>query len=296
MNKLLSIFLPLALVGLLVASGMFFVVSEWESAIRFQFGQIKDTYQTPGLKLKLPLIQNVIKFDQRIQTLETNKELFLTFEKKNLLVDTFVKWRISDPKTYYTAVKGSINTANLLLVQNIKDGLRSEFGKKTLQEVVAGFNPKTNLTTRQEIQNTIIQSAKAYGKNIGIEVIDVRIKGVELPNEVTENVFTRMKTERERVAREFRARGEANYIETVAQADKKRTVMLAEAYSKAEIIRGEGDARAAAIFADAYGRDKDFYDFYRSLQAYRNTLNSKSDIMILKSSSPFFKFLQDDGN
>ncbi|GBU10008.1 protein HflC [Gammaproteobacteria bacterium] len=292
MNKLLSIFAPIILVITFILSGSVFIVYEWETAIRFQFGQIQNTYQKPGLYFKIPLIQNITKFDQRIQTLETQRELFLTFEKKNLLVDTFVKWKINDPRLYYAAVQGSIATTNARLEQNIKDGLRSEFGQKTLQEVVAGFNPTSKQTIRQEIQNTIVASAKIYGKDLGIDIIDVKIKGVELPDEVTENVFTRMKTERDRIAREFRARGEASYIETVAKADKKRTVMLAEAYSKAEIIRGDGDEKAANIFAASYGQDQDFFEFYRSLQAYRNTLKDKSDFLILRADSPFFKYLQ----
>ena len=277
-----------ALLGFTAYNSLFYV-KEWERAIRFRFGDIQQDYDTPGLHMKWMFIENIKTLDGRVQTLQTQSERYLTMEKKNLIVDTFAKWRIDDVRVFYKTVQGNVNAANQRLDQIIKDSLRSEFGKKTLQEVVGGFNKDQNQTLRAEIQDTITALAIREGKKLGLEVIDVRMKRVELPSEVSSEVFARMRTERQRVAQEFRSRGEAAAIEIRSQAERKRTVLLAEAYRDAEKMRGEGDAKAAEIYALAYGQDSDFYSFHRSLQAYRNTLKDKNDVLLLSPNTPFFE-------
>ncbi len=292
MRFMIRFILPIGLFLLFILPNTVFVVREWEQAVRFQFGEILEIYQKPGLYWKVPFIQNVTVFDGRLQTLDTQPERYLTREKKNLIVDTFVKWRIQDPGFFYKTVRGDVITANTRLDQIIKDGLRSEFGRKDLQDVVAGFDEENKQTTRTIIQDRIVSLAQQEGKRFGVEVIDVRIKRIELPPDVLDNVFTRMRTERERVAREFRARGEAVYIETRAQADRQRTVMLAEAFRDAEKIRGEGDAKAAQIYAESFSKNPQFFSFYRSMQAYRQAFKQPSDLMVLEPDSDFFRYFK----
>ena len=259
-----------------------FTVTETETAIRFRLGEIVDADYEPGLHWKVPVINNIQKFDARVQTLDTDPERFLTAEKKNVIVDSFVKWRIAEVGRFYTAVAGDPIRANLRLDQIIKDGLRSEFSKRTLQEVVSG--------DRRQIMEILSSAATTEAQQLGIDVLDVRIKRIDLPAEVSNSVFQRMRAERERVAKDFRSRGAEAAERIRADADRQRTVILAEAYRDAERTRGEGDAKAAEIYANAYNKNADFYSFYRSLNAYRGTFGSKNDIMVLQPDSKFFQY------
>ncbi len=259
-----------------------FTVDETQTAIRFRLGEIVQSNYEPGLHFKWPFINNIRKFDRRIQTLATEPERFLTVEKKNVIVDSFVKWRIQDVRRFYTAVGGDADRANLRLDQIIKDGLRSEFSKRTLQEVVSG--------ERAQIMEVLVTTAQEEATKLGIEAIDVRIKRIDLPEEVSSSVFRRMRAERERVARDFRSRGAEAAERIRADADRQRTVISAEAFRDAERTRGEGDAKAAETYAQAYGKDLEFYDFYRSLNAYRNSFANKQDVLVLQPNSSFFKY------
>ena len=261
-----------------------FTVDETQTAIRFRLGEIVEANYDPGLHFKVPFINNVRKYDARVQSLDTDPERFLTAEKKNVIVDSFVIWRIADVGRFYTAVAGDPNRANLRLDQIIKDGLRSEFSKRTLQEVVSG--------DRRQIMEILSTIASREAKQLGIDVLDVRIKRINLPDEVSSSVFRRMRAERERVARDFRSRGAEAAERIRADADRQSTVILAEAYRDAERTRGEGDARAAEIYAKAYGRNPDFFGFYRSLNAYRGAFSSKDDILVLQPESPFFRYFR----
>ena len=277
----------LLLVALFIGSFSVFTVKEWERAILFRLGEIVRDDYTPGLKFKVPFINNVRKFDARIQTLDLEPERFLTSEKKNVIVDSFVKWRIRNVGRYYTAVRGDVAQANLRLDQILKDGLRSEFGKRTLKDTVSG--------DRAQIMTILTASANPLANEIGIEVVDVRIQRVDLPPDVSTSVFRRMQAERERVARDFRSRGAEAAERIRADADRQRTVIVAEAYRDAEQTRGEGDARAADVYAQAYGRNEAFFSLYRSLNAYRNVFSSRDDMLILKPDSDFFRFFRDQG-
>jgi membrane protease subunit HflC len=277
----------LGVVGLLVVATSFFTIDERQVAIKFQLGKIVESEYEPGLHFMKPLfINNVRKFDKRILTLDTRPERFLTGEKKNVLVDFFVKWRIQDPATYYTAFGGDERQAALRLLQIIKNGLNNEFENRTIQQVVSGERAAMmdNLTVHSNEQVT----------QFGIEVIDVRIKQIELPDEVREAVFQRMRAERSRVAAELRAQGDESAKGIRAVAERERTVLLAEAQRDADTMRGEGDARATAIYADAYGEDAEFYGFYRSMNAYRGALSSKQDVLVLQPDSEFFKYFNSD--
>ncbi len=281
------LFMVLGAIGLLVVATSFFIVDERQVAIKFQLGKIVESEYEPGLHFMKPLfINNVRKFDKRILTLDTRPERFLTGEKKNVLVDFFVKWRIQDPATYYTAFGGDERQAALRLLQIIKNGLNNEFENRTIQQVVSGERAAMmdNLTVHSNEQVT----------QFGIEVIDVRIKQIELPDEVREAVFQRMRAERSRVAAELRAQGDESAKGIRAVAERERTVLLAEAQRDADTMRGEGDARATAIYADAYGKDAEFYGFYRSMNAYRGALSSKQDVLVLQPDSEFFKYFNSD--
>ena len=239
----------LLLAVLFIGSFSVFTIKEWERAILFRLGEIVRDDYTPGLHFKVPFINNVRKFDGRIQTLDVDPERFLTSEKKNVIVDSFVKWRIKDVGRYYTAVRGDVAQANLRLDQIIKDGLRGEFGKRTLKDTVSG--------DRAQIMNILTATANPLANEIGIEIIDVRIKRVDLPPDVSNSVFRRMQAERERVARDFRSRGAEAAERIRADADRQRTVIVAEAYRDSEQTRGEGDARAADIYAQAFGKNEE---------------------------------------
>ncbi len=259
-----------------------FTVDETQTAIRFQLGEIVQANYQPGLHWKWPLINNVRKFDRRLQTLDTEPERFLTAEKKNVIVDSFAMWRIEDVRQFYTRVGGDPNQANVRLDQIIKDGLRSEFSKRTIQEVVSG--------DRDQIMETLSRLLREQATQLGIAAVDVRIKRIDLPPEVSSSVFNRMKAERLRVAKEFRSKGAQAAEGIRAEADRKSTVELAEAYRDAERQRGEGDAQATDIYAQAYGRNRDFYSFHRSLAAYRQSFGAKDDVLVLQPDSQFFRY------
>jgi membrane protease subunit HflC len=260
-----------------------FTVRETEKAILFRFGEIVSSDYQPGLHFKLPWpVHTVRKYDARLQSLDADPERFLTVEKKNVIVDSFVQWRIDDVGRFYTAVLGDARQANLRLDQIIKDGLRSEFSKRTLQEAVSG--------ERTQIMDALSSTADSEAKEIGIEVLDVRIKRIDLPAEVSNSVFARMRAERERVARDFRSRGAEAAERIRADADRQSAVILAEAYRDAEKVRGEGDAQAADLYAEAFERDPEFYAFMRSLNAYRESFSDGDDVLVLEPSSDFFRY------
>jgi membrane protease subunit HflC len=276
------------LVVLIVLSLSMFVVDQRQNAIVLRFGEIVRVIKEPGLAFKLPLVDNVRYFDTRVLTIDTPEpERFLTSEKKNVLVDLFIKWRISDVEKYYLSVRGDEMQAQTRLLQTINDGLRAEFGNRTVHDVVSG--------ERDKIMELMRLKANEDAQSIGVEVLDVRLKRVDLPNEVSESVYGRMKAERTRVANELRSTGAAESERIRADADRQREVIIAQAYRDAQRVKGEGDAQAARIYADAYGRNAEFYSFYRSLEAYRAALRNKGDVMVLEPSSDFFKYLKSPG-
>ncbi len=261
-----------------------YTVDEREMAIKFKLGEIVETVTEPGLHWKIPLINNIRKFDRRILTLDTPSERFLTSEKKNVIVDSFVKWRIVNPRDYYTSTQGDERRAVARIVSILNDDMKAQFGSKTIREVISG--------ERSAIMKAVNENAGKKTRDLGIELVDVRIKKVELPEEVSNSVFLRMIKERATVAKAFRSAGEEKAKAIRANADRQRTEILAEAYRKSESIRGDGDARAARIYAEAYGKDKEFYAFTRSLKAYENSFKNSSDILVLNPDSEFFRFFK----
>jgi len=262
-----------------------FTVDERQKAILFKFGEILAADYEPGLHFKMPVINNVKKFDKRILTIDQQPERFLTAEKKDLIVDSFVKWRIADVVQYYKTTQGDENRAGQLLYQNINNGLRDEFGKRTVQEVIAG--------DRTEIMKIMTAEATDKAKTLGIEVIDVRIKKIDLPARVSDSVYRRMRAERERVARDFRSKGAEAAERIRADADRQRSVILAEAYRDSEVVRGEGDAKATDIYAEAFSKDEDFFRFNRSINAYKSNFSTADDIILLEPDSEFFRYFND---
>ncbi|MDJ0881232.1 MAG: protease modulator HflC [Gammaproteobacteria bacterium] len=262
-----------------------YIVHERELAIKFKLGEIVSTVTEPGLNWKIPIINNIRKFDSRVLTLDTPSERFLTSEKKNVIVDSYVKWRIIDARNYYASTQGDERIAVSRIISILNDEMKGQFGSKTVREVISG--------ERSAIMEAVNVNAGAKTKGLGIKLVDVRIKKVELPENVRESVFGRMVKERATVAKAFRSAGEEQAKGIRANADRQRTEILAEAYRKSEEIRGDGDAQAAKIYADAYGKDKDFYAFYRSLNAYRNSFKDSSDILVMDPDSDFFKFFKD---
>lgn len=273
----------LAGAAILVGFSMLFVVDERQLAIKFRLGEIVDSEYSPGLHVKAPWpIMNVRKFDKRVLTLDTRPERFLTGEKKNVSVDFFVKWRIQNPATYYTSFMGDERQAGLRLLQIIKNGLQLEFDKRTIKQVVSD--------DRSEMMDNLTLTSNNQVTQFGIEIIDVRIKQIELPEDVRNSVFQRMRAERERIAKEHRAKGREAAKGIQAIAEKQRTILMAEASRDAEVTRGEGDARSTEIYAGAYGKDEEFYEFYRSMNAYRKALANPQDILVLEPDSEFFKY------
>jgi modulator of FtsH protease HflC len=259
-----------------------YTVRQDQRAILLKLGEVKQANIKPGLHFKLPLIENVRKFDARVLTLDSQPERFLTSEKKNVMVDFFVKWRISNLDQYYRSTRGDEQRALLRLSQIMKDGLRSEFGKLTIQQAVSG--------ERSKILGPLEIEANKAAKELGIRIVDVRLKRIDLPAEVASSVYQRMEAERARVAADFRARGKEAGERIRANADRERTVILANAYRQAQILRGQGDAKAAEIYAKAYNKDPSFYAFYRSLEAYRQSFSGKNDVLLLEPNSQFFRF------
>jgi membrane protease subunit HflC len=262
-----------------------FTVDQREHAVVFRLGEIVSVKAEPGLYFKVPLVENVRFFEKRILTYDsTQPDRFITSEKKSVLVDSYIKWRINDPAKYYVSVNGDERQAERRLTQTVNDGLRAEFGKRTIQEVVSG--------ERSEIMNIIKERADSDSRQIGIEIIDVRIRRVDLPNEVSESVYQRMNAERKSVANELRSQGFAESETIRADAEKQRDIIITDAYREAQIIKGQGDAKASRIYADTFSKNPEFYDFYRSLEAYRKSFDGKDDIMVLDANSDFFKYLR----
>lgn len=282
MNTLIQrLAFPLIII-VIIAYFSAFKVEQWEKAIVFQFGEIQRTDIGPGLHFMIPLVNTVQKFDIRLLNLDQEPQRFLTSEKKDLIVDYYVKWRIDDLNSFYTSTRGDIMRAELLLSQKINGALREEFARRTVQEVVASERGMV----LELVSDRLDQIAKEYGT----EVADVRTMRIDLPDNVSASVFDRMRAERLRVAKDFRARGAEAAERIQANADRERTVILAEAYREAEIIRGEGDAQAAQIYAKAYSRDQEFYDFYRSLGVYREGFDGENSILLLKPDAELFQY------
>ncbi len=276
------------IVVLIIASLSAFTVDQREYAIVFRLGEIVSVKKSPGLYFKMPLIENVRTYEKRIVTLDwVEPDRFITSEKKNVLVDSFVKWRIIDPAKYYVSVRGDEAQAEARLSQVVNDGLRAEFGKRTIHDVISG--------ERSKIMDILRIKADRDARQMGIQVLDVRLKRVDLPQEVSDSVFQRMEAERKRVANDLRSQGAGAAEKIRADADKQKEVIIAEAFREAQRIKGEGDAKASEIYAAAYNKNPEFYAFYRSLEAYRNSLRSKADVLVLDPSSEFFKYLKDSG-
>ncbi len=278
--------LVVLLVGLLILGGMsIFVVDQRELAIKLELGRVKRSDYEPGLHFKYPFVQNVLKFDRRIQNLDADPERYLTLEKKNVIVDSFVKWRVSDVERFYTANGGSVRRASDRLSTFVQKLLKDEFGKRTVRQVVSG--------ERAEIMDILTASARSQAEGLGIQIVDARIKRIDLPDEVSNSVYQRMAAERKEVAKDFRSRGEESAKIIRAAADRERAVILAEAERDGQRIRGEGDGKAAETYANVYNQDPEFYAFYRTLNAYKQTFNNRSDILLLKPDTDFFKYFQD---
>ena len=284
-----SAFLVVALVviGLVLAMSLY-TVDQRKAAIKFQLGEVVAVQTEPGLYFLVPLVQNVRLYDTRIQTLDArDAERFLTNENKNVLVDSFVKWRIIDVRQYFVSVRGDALAAEARISQTVNDALRAEFARRTVHDVVSG--------EREMIMNTVADKVDKDVKGIGVEVVDVRLKRVDLVPEISSDVYRRMESERKRVANELRATGQAEGEKVKADADRQRQIIVAEAYRDAQRIKGEGDAQASKIYAEAFQRNPEFFAFYRSMEAYRQSLRSKSDVMVLDPSSDFFKYLKSPG-
>ena len=270
------------LIGIIYSSA--FVVNQWEVALKLRLGEIVDTDYEPGLHWMVPVVNQVEKFDGRIQTLDSQPERFLTIEKKDVIVDSFAKWRIADAAQFFRSTGGNPARAGRLLSERINTSLRNEFGQRTIQEVVSG--------ERTEIMALLTKDSDAQASELGIEIIDVRIKQIDLPPEVSESVYSRMRAERERVARDLRAQGSEASERIRADADRQEVVILADAFREAEELRGEGDGLAAEIYARAFQKNPEFYAFYRSLDAYRKAFETGGDVMVLDSNSEFFQYFQ----
>ena len=278
----------LVLIGLVLVATVVrmtvFTVDEREHVIKFRFGEIVKADYQPGLHFKIPFVNNIARYPDRILTYEESEERFLTGEKKNLIVDYFVTWRITDPAQYYRSARGDEIFAAQRLSAIIREGIKAEFSQRTVQEVVAA--------ERSEIMNQMLVTASTQAPALGLEVVDVRVMRIELSDEVSGSVFSRMQQERGRVAAQLRAEGEEEAERIRADADRQRTIILAEAYRDAERIRGEGDAVAAATYANAYSQNPEFYSFYRSMSAYRQSIGGQQDVLVLSPDSEFFQFLQ----
>ena len=277
----------LVVLGLILAMSMY-TVDQRKAAVKFQLGEVVAVITKPGLYFMVPLLQNVKLYDMRIQTLDArDAERFLTSENKNVLVDSFVKWRIIDVKQYFVSVRGDAIAAESRINQTVNDALRAEFARRTVHDVVSG--------EREMVMSTVSEKVDMDLKNIGVEVVDVRLKRVDLVPEISSDVYRRMESERKRVANELRATGQAEGEKIKAEADRMRQIIVAEAYREAQKAKGEGDAQASRIYADAYQRNPEFFSFYRSMEAYRQSLRSKADVMVLDPSSDFFKYLKNPG-
>ena len=285
MDKLIPTIVGILAVLLLLSLSLF-TIDQRQYAIVFQFGEVVRVVKEPGIQFKVPLLQNVRFFDRRIQTIDPEQpELFNTREKKNVLVDSYVKWRVIDVEQYYKSVGGNELSAVARLRQTINDGLRAEFGQKTVADVIAG--------KRDEVMAVVKQRADQDARKIGVQILDVRLKRVDFPDKISSSVYDRMQSERRTVASQLRSEGSADAERIRADADRQREVIIAEAYKEAQAIKGEGDAKAAAVYSEAYGRNPEFYSFYRSMDAYKQSFKSKGDVMVLEPNSTFFKYMKD---
>lgn len=279
MNKIILV--VAVLVAILLSSSLY-TVKETQVALKLRLGEIVSIESEPGLKFKTPFVNNVVWFDKRIQTLDSAAESFLTVQKKNVVVDSYVKWRIVDTQKFYISTGGVMAQANFILAQNNQDALRSEFSKRTILEVISD--------QREAIMASVKSKLKAIAEDkYGIEVVDVRIKRIELSQEVRNSVYSRMETERKGLANKYRSEGAEEAEKLQAFADKERTIILANAYRDSEMIRGEGDAISASNYAKAYSQDAEFYSFYRSLESYKKSFNEQGDILVLNPDSEFFR-------
>ncbi len=272
------------LVLAIIGSASLFTVSETEKAILFKWGKIERFDYEPGLHFKIPFVNNVLKFDDRIQTFDAKPEDYLTEEKKIVVVDSFIQWRIEDVKAFYVSMRGDMDIAQERIGTIVKEGLRNEFGRRNMHEVISG--------ERHIIMDDINKSANKDVKPFGIRIVDVRIKRIEFPPKVSDKIFRRMETERTRIAKELRAQGNESAAKIKAEADRQVTIIKADAFKEAEQTRGKGDAKAADIYATAYGQNKEFFTFYRSLNAYKNTFSSTSDILVIEPDSDFFNYFK----
>jgi len=283
MNKLAN---PLVLIGaallLLLISTMVFTVDERERAIKLFLGEITEAEYDPGLHFKMPLLEKVYKFDRRILTLDVQPERVLTNEKKNVIVDSFIKWQIDDTSQFYKSLGGVESRANSRLTQFVREGVKDAFGQRTIREVVS--------SARSSLRDEILASVDQQAESLGIDIVDVRIKKVELPEDVRESVYQRMEKDRAKIAREIRSEGEESAKKIRASADRVREELLANAYSTAEQTRGNGDAESARIYAEAYTKNPEFYSLYRSLGAYRSAFSGNSDVLVLNPDSQFFRY------
>ncbi len=273
-----------AIIALFVASNTLYIVNEFQRGVLLRLGKVTDNDLQPGLHAKIPFIDNIRKFDARVLTLDARPERFLTVEKKSIMVDSFAKWRIIDVGKFYTATNGEEDRAQRLLAQRINEGLRNQFAQRSLQEVVSGERD-------QLMVNIAVQLNEFTQESIGVEIVDVRVKKIDLPDEVSDPVYSRMRAEREREAREHRSKGKEQAEIIRADADRQQIIIEADAYREAEFLRGEGDAKASAIYAKAYNKDPEFYAFVRSLNAYKETFSGKQDILLVDPESDFFRYL-----
>ena len=284
MKNIPKVFIALILLLILISLSTF-TVDQREHAVVFRLGEIVSVKDEPGIYLKAPLVDNVKFFDKRILTFDSrNPDRFITSEKESVLVDSFIKWKIIDPSKYYVSVNGDERQAERRLAQTVNDGLRAEFGKRTLLEIISG--------ERSEIIDILRDQADRDSRQIGIEIVDVRLRRVDLADEVSDSVYQRMRVERQEVASKLRAQGFAESEKIRADAEKQERIIITGAYKDAQQIKGQGDAKAARIYADTYSKNEDFYDFYRSLEAYKKSFSNKDDIMVLDANSDFFKYLR----
>jgi membrane protease subunit HflC len=273
---------------LVVITSSAYTVDQREFALVFRLGEIVSVKKAPGLYFKMPMVENIRYYDKRILTLNWEEpDRFITSEKKNVLVDSFIKWRIIDPAKYYVSVRGEEVQAERRISQMVNDGLRAEIGKRNIHDVVSG--------ERATIMKILRERADKESRQMGIQILDVRLRRVDLTKEVSESVYQRMEAERKSVANELRSEGAAAAEKIRADADKQREVIIAEAYREAQKVKGEGDAKASEVYAQAFGKNPEFYAFYRSQEAYKNSFKSKSDVMVIDSSSDFFKYMRNSG-
>ncbi|QNM95594.1 protease modulator HflC [Chitinimonas koreensis] len=285
MNKIIPA-IVIVLFGLMVLSMSVFTVDQRQSAMVFQLGEVVRVVKDPGIQFKVPMLQSVRYFDRRILTMDAETpERFNTIEKKNVLVDSYVKWQVVDVEQYYKSVGGNERTAAARLRKTVNDVLRAEFGKKNVQDVISG--------KRDEVMEIVSQVADADARKMGVRIVDVRLKRVDFPDDISNAVYDRMISERKTVASQLRSEGSAEAEKIKADADRQREIIMAEAYGRAQQLKGEGDAKAAATYSAAYGQNPEFYAFYRSLDAYRASFKSKSDVMVIDPSSAFFKYMKD---